>query len=142
MARETGNPMVGSRLARRHGRAMKEANVLAPNTDRALAMVGAATEGGRSLLASTLQQKEHARGELLANKYRILGPLGAGGMGTVWRAHSLWLDVDVAIKVLHREQVDILGAERLLREARATARIGHPAIVRVFDFGQTDGGQP
>jgi eukaryotic-like serine/threonine-protein kinase len=121
---------------------MKEANVPAPNTNRALAVVGAATEGGRSLLAGALQQKEHAQGELLANKYQILGPLGAGGMGTVWRAHSLWLDVGVAIKVLHREQVDVLGAERLLREARATARIGHPAIVRVFDFGQTDTGQP
>lgn len=105
-------------------------------------MTGAAIEGDRSFLVDALQQKKHARGDLLADKYRILGPLGAGGMGTVWRAHSLWLDVDVAIKVLHREQIDIIGAERLLREARATARLGHPAIVRVFDFGQTDAGQP
>ncbi|AUX36166.1 hypothetical protein SOCE836_083720 [Sorangium cellulosum] len=81
-------------------------------------------------------------GEVLAGKYQIVGRLGAGGMGTVWRARSLWLDVDVAIKVLHEEQFDAHAAERLLREARATARLGHPAIVRVFDFGETDSGEP
>ncbi|WP_438024077.1 protein kinase domain-containing protein [Sorangium sp. So ce233] len=81
-------------------------------------------------------------GEVLAGKYQIVGRLGAGGMGTVWRARSLWLDVDVAIKVLHEEQFEAHAAERLLREARATARLGHPAIVRVFDFGETDSGEP
>src|SRR4051794_38894549 len=70
----------------------------------------------------------HAPGELLAGKYRILGFLGEGGMGTVWRARSLSLDVDVAIKVLHGEH-DANASERLLREARVLARLGHPGIV-------------
>jgi serine/threonine protein kinase len=84
----------------------------------------------------------HAAGEILAGKYQIVGFLGEGGMGTVWRAHSLLLDVDVAIKVLHREHGGGDASERLLREARATASLGHPAIVRVFDFNETDTGEP
>jgi serine/threonine-protein kinase len=81
-------------------------------------------------------------GEILAGKYQITGFLGEGGMGTVWRARSLLLDVDVAIKVLHREHADGDASARLLREARATASLGHSAIVRVLDFGETDAGEP
>ncbi|WP_437672740.1 serine/threonine-protein kinase [Sorangium sp. So ce131] len=103
---------------------------------------GGASTGGGSSLVRALMPGEHAPGEVLAGKYQILGRLGAGGMGSVWRARSLWLDVDVAIKVIHEEQFDAHAAERLLREARATAKLGHPAIVRVFDFGATDSGEP
>ncbi|WP_441291433.1 protein kinase domain-containing protein [Sorangium sp. KYC3313] len=107
----------------------------------ALARRGDESTGG---VSSSVRgsQRERAVGEVLAGKYQIVGRLGAGGMGTVWRARSLWLDVDVAIKVLHEEQLDAHAAERLLREARATAKLGHPAIVRVFDFGETDAGEP
>jgi serine/threonine-protein kinase len=84
----------------------------------------------------------YAPGSIFAGKYRIVGLLGEGGMGAVWRAHSLSLDVDVAIKVLHREQIPSLASARLLREARATASIGHPAIVQIFDFGETEAGEP
>ena len=84
----------------------------------------------------------HAAGDVLAGKYRIIGFLGEGGMGTVWRAHSLLLDVDVAIKVLHGEHADARPSARLLREARATASLEHPAIVRILDFGETDAGEP
>ena len=45
-------------------------------------------------------------------------------------------------KVLHREHADSSAAERLRREARATAKLGHSAIVRVIDFGETDAGEP
>jgi eukaryotic-like serine/threonine-protein kinase len=84
----------------------------------------------------------YAAGDVIVGKYRIIGFLGAGGMGTVWRARCLLLDVDVAIKVLHREHADGDASARLLREARATASLGHPAIVRIFDFGETDAGEP
>jgi serine/threonine-protein kinase len=84
----------------------------------------------------------HAPGDILAGKYEIISLLGEGGMGTVWRARSLALDSDVAIKVLHCDSVDRHAAERLLREARATARVGHPSIVRAFDFGETEAGEP
>jgi len=62
-------------------------------------------------------------------------------MGTVWRARSLVLDIDIALKVLHGDAVDNQAARRLLREARATASVGHPSIVRAFDFGQTEAGE-
>ncbi|WP_437502679.1 protein kinase domain-containing protein [Sorangium sp. So ce1099] len=113
-----------------------------PGQSRSFARRGDASTGGVSSCVRGLPQRERAVGEVLAGKYQIVGRLGAGGMGTVWRARSLWLDVDVAIKVLHEEQFDAHAAERLLREARATARLGHPAIVRVFDFGETDSGEP
>ncbi len=83
-----------------------------------------------------------AAGDVLAGRYEILGLLGSGGMGTVWRARCNALDIDVAVKVLRRDRGDEVAVERLRREARATARLGHPAIVRVFDFGQTDAGEP
>ncbi|MEP7121105.1 MAG: serine/threonine-protein kinase [Byssovorax sp.] len=84
----------------------------------------------------------HAPGDILAGKYEIISLLGEGGMGTVWRARSIALDSDVAIKVLHRDRADSPAAQRLLREARATARVGHPSIVRAFDFGETEAGEP
>ena len=87
-------------------------------------------------------QERYVAGDIFAGKYRIVGLLGEGGMGAVWRAHSLSLDVDVAIKVLHREHIPNHASARLLREARATASIGHPAIVQVFDFGETEAGEP
>ncbi|WP_437525118.1 protein kinase [Sorangium sp. So ce726] len=108
-----------------------------------LALAGRGDESTGGVSSSVRgSPRERAVGEVLAGKYQIVGRLGAGGMGTVWRARSLWLDVDVAIKVLHEDQLDAHAAERLLREARATAKLGHPAIVRVFDFGETDAGEP
>ncbi|MEO5729025.1 MAG: serine/threonine-protein kinase [Byssovorax sp.] len=68
--------------------------------------------------------------------------LGEGGMGTVWCARSLVLDVEIALKVLHCDRTDSQATQRLLREARATASVGHPAIVRAFDFGETEAGEP
>jgi eukaryotic-like serine/threonine-protein kinase len=121
---------------------MNDANLSALDFSGSFAIEGKASRDGCSFSVHPLEQKGHGPGDLLAGKYRIIARLGEGGMGTVWRAHSLWLDVDVAIKVLHREQVDANAAERLLREARATAKLGHPAIVRVFDFGETDAGEP
>lgn len=63
-------------------------------------------------------------------------------MGAVWVARNLALDVQVALKLI-RSDVDSPGAgDRLLTEARAAARLKHPAIVRIFDFGQTHHGDP
>jgi serine/threonine-protein kinase len=83
----------------------------------------------------------YAPGDLIADKYRLEEKLGEGGQATVFRASNLSLDAPVAIKLVH-EAEDRAPANRLLREARAAARIGHPAIVRVFDLGETDRGDP
>jgi serine/threonine-protein kinase len=72
-------------------------------------------------------------------------PLGEGGMGSVWLAHNEALDIDVAIKVLRTDVKGLSGskvAERLLQEARAAAKLGHPAIVKIHDFGITETGEP
>ncbi len=73
-------------------------------------------------------------------RYQILGEIGAGGMGKVYRVHDPKLDRTVALKVLlaggkaSEQQV-----RRFLREARATAKLDHPNIVRVYDIGNEDG---
>ena len=72
--------------------------------------------------------------------YEIVGALGAGGMGEVYRAHDPRLGRDVAIKVL--PPAYSLDADRLHRfelEARAAAALNHPNILAVFDIGQHDG---
>src|SRR5690606_1441150 len=62
--------------------------------------------------------------------------LGSGGMSTVWRAHDRQLGRAVALKFMHfAGESQARGERRLLREAQALARIAHPNVVSVFDFG-------
>jgi eukaryotic-like serine/threonine-protein kinase len=72
--------------------------------------------------------------------YEIVGPLGAGGMGEVYRARDPKLGRDVAIKVLPeslRERPDAL--ERFEREARSVAALSHPNILAIFELGSAEG---
>jgi serine/threonine protein kinase len=74
-------------------------------------------------------------------QYEVLELIGRGGMGAVYRARQLALDRIVAIKLLPLEvSVDNDFAERFKREARTMARMNHPHIVSVFDFGTTSEG--
>lgn len=81
-------------------------------------------------------------GEVIGDRYRLEREIGRGGMGVVWVAHSLVLGVDVALKLIHAETAGPGLATRMAREAHAAARLGHPALVRVFDFGWTNRGDP
>ena len=75
----------------------------------------------------------------LADRYTIERTLGVGGMATVYLAHDLKHDRDVAIKVLHPDLGAALGAERFLSEIRTTARLQHPHILPLLDSGDVDG---
>ncbi|MDI2127518.1 serine/threonine-protein kinase [Yinghuangia seranimata] len=81
-------------------------------------------------------------GDLVGGRYRLVSVIGSGGMGTVWRAHDELLDRPVAAKVLNivfgHDHEDRNRRERSLREARATARINHPNVVRVYDYVEDD----
>jgi serine/threonine protein kinase len=71
--------------------------------------------------------------------YRVLEPLGKGGMAEVYKGYHPLLDRYVAIKVLHSHlTVDAQFVERFQREAAAVAHLRHPNIVQVHDFGITD----
>src|SRR3954471_16776577 len=75
----------------------------------------------------------------LADRYRVERELGAGGMATVYLAHDLKHQRDVAIKVLHPDLGAALGSERFLPEIRTTARLQHPHILPLLDSGDADG---
>jgi Tol biopolymer transport system component len=75
----------------------------------------------------------------LADRYRIERELGAGGMATVYLAHDVRHDRQVAVKVLHPELAAVIGADRFLSEIRTTANLQHPHILPLFDSGSFDG---
>jgi eukaryotic-like serine/threonine-protein kinase len=74
------------------------------------------------------------RGQSLG-KYKIIGPLGSGGFGTVYLAQDTWIDKKVAIKVPHRQGLDF---GELLREPRLLASVSHPNIVAITTAEKQD----
>jgi serine/threonine-protein kinase len=77
---------------------------------------------------------------LLAGRYRIVEPIGAGGMSLVWRAHDEVLGRPVAVKVLAtRYASDLIFRDRLRAEAKAAALLAHPNVTNVYDFGEEAG---
>jgi serine/threonine-protein kinase len=75
----------------------------------------------------------------LEGRYRLERELGRGGMATVYLAHDVRHDREVAIKVLHPELGAALGSERFLSEIKTTARLQHPHILPLLDSGAADG---
>src|SRR6187431_3097776 len=77
-----------------------------------------------------------AAGQTLSS-YRIIGPLGAGAMGEVWRARDSRLGRDVAIKVLPEHFAsDADRLKRFEREARTLASLNHPNVAQIFSVDQ------
>jgi eukaryotic-like serine/threonine-protein kinase len=76
---------------------------------------------------------------VFADRYVIGKELGRGGMATVYLAHDLKDDRDVAVKVLHADLGVALGAERFEREIQFVSRFSHPNILAVDDSGETGG---
>ena len=84
----------------------------------------------------------YAPGDVIAGKYALEELLGEGGMGAVFRARNTTIDMPVALKLIRADLDRELLSGRLLQEARAAAKLAHPAIVRVFDVGKTALGDP
>jgi serine/threonine protein kinase len=94
-----------------------------------------------------LDEKDHSglgAGSVLG-KCRLTSRIGHGGMGVVWEARHLTLEIPVAVKILREQGLSATESaryrERFQREARIAARLSHPGLVRVLDFGE-DGGRP
>src|SRR5262245_13931760 len=80
-------------------------------------------------------------GTTVAGRYKVIKPLGEGGMGQVYLAEHVAIEKRIALKVLHAEYAhkgDIVA--RFQQEAISASRIKHPNVLDVFDFGQLDNG--
>ncbi len=94
--------------------------------------------GDETLIRSATGEQSVA--EQLFDRYELIGELGRGGTAVVWKARDVELDRFVAIKLIHPGHVESeVGVKRFQVEARAAARLDHPGIVTVYDFGSRDG---
>src|SRR4051812_25470913 len=91
---------------------------------------------------SRREGKVHRPGEVVDGRYVLIEPLGKGGMGVVWKARSTALEVEVAVKLVRGTTPSAEAFKRMAREAHAAARLGHPAMATVLDFGATPDGDP
>ncbi|MCA9547076.1 MAG: protein kinase, partial [Myxococcales bacterium] len=84
-----------------------------------------------------LATQETTAGLLIADRFRLLGMVGEGGMGTVFRAHDTELEELVALKVLRRSLLDQPNSlARFRQEVKLARRVAHPAVARIYDLGR------
>src|SRR5262245_58674931 len=103
-----------------------------------LAAVSIATEAGQSAEPQGIPPLEKVAS--VFPQLEILEFIGRGGMGLVYKARQRQLDRLVALKLLpQKPEMDPTFGERFIREARVLARLSHPNIVAVYDFGQVEG---
>jgi serine/threonine-protein kinase len=77
---------------------------------------------------------------VIAGRFRLIRQLGQGGMGSVWLAHHITLDVECALKFIHADAAALDEVRsRFEREARAAARLRSPHIVQILDHGEWEG---
>jgi serine/threonine-protein kinase len=95
---------------------------------------------GRLVSSDTIPVGGFTPGMVLADRYRIIGLIGRGGMGEVYRADDLKLGQPVALKFLPKALADDpVRRERFYAEVRIARQVSHPNICRVYDIGELDG---
>ncbi|MBM3789472.1 MAG: hypothetical protein FJW35_03870, partial [Acidobacteria bacterium] len=95
---------------------------------------------GRLISSGSIPVGGFTPGMVLADRYRIIGLLGRGGMGEVYRADDLKLGQPVALKFLPKALADDpVRRERFYAEVRIARQVSHPNICRVYDIGELDG---
>jgi eukaryotic-like serine/threonine-protein kinase len=115
--------------------------VLSPSVSSVVISSSADSERPVPLVRPTAQ--DALVGRVIAGKYRIEALIGAGAMGSVYRAKQVSLDKHVALKILHNHLRNDGGfVTRFHREAKAASRLDHPNAVRVSDFGEDTGTDP
>jgi serine/threonine-protein kinase len=121
-----------ARLAALRERAFRDTN--------ATGKVAVAQRGDTPTSVTGTPMPELRPGMTLANRYRLLGELGRGGMGRVYEAEDQELGGVVALKTLRSSVIESTDQDRLLREVQICRRITHPNVVRVYDIGRFAGG--
>jgi hypothetical protein len=115
---------------------------VAAAAEQLLAGRGGREEGGARppLSSDSIDDARFVPGVVLGGRYRIVGLLGRGGMGEVYRADDLVLKQAVALKLLPESlSADGTALERFRREVRVARQISHPNVCRVYDIGEADG---
>ena len=111
-----------------------------PRSGAAPTMTSPAPVPARPSSAPSASDARFLPGQVLAGRYRMIGPLGRGGMGEVYRADDLKLGQPVALKFLPRDvERDPDRLARFLTEVRLSLRVTHPNVCRVFDVADVDG---
>src|SRR4051794_7734625 len=90
---------------------------------------------GRRMTTEQIDILSHA----LAERFAVLREVGRGGMATVYLAHDLKHDRQVAVKVLHPQLARSIGPDRFLREIRLAATLQHPHVLGLYDSDEADG---
>ena len=89
-----------------------------------------------------IKDDEDLVGTTIDGRFELVGKLGKGGMGTVYRAKQISIGREVALKLIDRRfEGDVVAVKRFLREAQLASKLAHPNTVGVIDFGQTSGGR-
>jgi Protein kinase domain len=105
------------------------------------ATVGAACETCGSALVQ-IADAENLVGTTIDGRFELVGVLGQGGMGTVYRAVQKSIGREVALKLIDRRfEGDVTAVKRFLREAKLASQLAHPNTVGVIDFGQSAEGR-
>jgi eukaryotic-like serine/threonine-protein kinase len=115
-------------------------NLASPSVAEAARRPPSSSKVGRLASSDSIQAGGFTPGAILGERYRIIGLLGRGGMGEVYRADDLKLGQPVALKFLPRhlaEDKDRL--DRFYAEVRIARQVSHPNVCRVYDVGEIDG---
>ncbi|HEY1434831.1 MAG TPA: serine/threonine-protein kinase, partial [Thermoanaerobaculia bacterium] len=115
-------------------------NIASASVAAAAARGRGSSQIGRLASSDAIDPGGFTPGTVLADRYRIIGLIGRGGMGEVYRADDLRLGQPVALKFLPRRfaaEKDRL--ERFYAEVRIARQVSHPNVCRVYDVGEIDG---
>src|SRR5208283_4761290 len=100
----------------------------------------ASSSSSRLLQTQATDEGRFLPGTLIAERYRVIGLLGRGGMGEVYRATDLTLSQPVALKFLPEAAgADQMALARFYNEVRIARQVSHPNVCRVYDVGQLEG---